>query len=133
MGNHLNIELRPQPAPNLGWKRALGAGAAGAAILTLSHELMRKLIPHPPRMDLVGMRLLQKGSRFAGKTPPKGDRLYGLAMLGDIVANTVYYALAATGARRPSLLRGAIAGGIAGWGAWRLPPLLGLGAKGGRN
>jgi hypothetical protein len=76
-------------------------------------------------MDILGERALARGLRALGVRPPRGRRLHRAALAGDLVANSAYYALVASG-RRP-WLRGALLGGAAGLGAVLLPPVLGLG------
>jgi hypothetical protein len=104
---------------------ALISGAAGAAALTAVHQAARDSIPHAPRMDVLGMRALARGSRHAGMRPPSGRRLYETTLAGDLVANSLYYALVAK-SRHP-MRAGLALGAAAGVGAVLLPPVLGLG------
>lgn len=114
---------RDQPISN--GVRALGAGLAGAAVLTAVHETTRRITPDAPRMDILGERAIEKLTRSAGGTPPRGQALHRLALSGDLVSNSLYYALVGTG--RDAWLRGAALGLAAGVGAVVLPPVLGLG------
>ena len=41
---------------------ALEGGVAGAAALTLLHETIKKTVPNAPRMDLLAMNALSKGT-----------------------------------------------------------------------
>lgn len=107
-------------------ERAL-TGFSGAAAVTLVHETMRKRIPNAPRMDLVGQRGLSRLLRTIGAPVPRGRRLHRSTLLGDLLANSAWYALVGR-ARRP-LLRGAVLGGLAGVGGVVLTPLLGLGRR----
>ena len=109
--------------------RALGPGLVGAAGVTLLHEGLRRVLPDPPRMDVLGMRALAKGQRLLGRRPARGRRLHRQALLGDLVANTLYYALVSLGRPRRPFLRGALLGTLAGVGAVVLPPYLGLGKR----
>ena len=104
---------------------AIVSGAAGAATLTLTHEIVRQLVPGAPRLDKLGMQSLAAMLRFAGVTPPRGDRLRGVTLAGDLLANTLYFAPVAS-ARHVSLLRGVMVGVAAGLGAVFLTPALGL-------
>lgn len=104
--------------------RALAAGAMGACALTLIHELLRRTVPHAPRMDVLGMRGIARLSRAAGARPP--DRLHASAMLADIASNTAYYSLVGA-ARGHGAATGAALGLAAGAGAVLLPGPLGLG------
>jgi len=110
---------------------ALGAGLAGAAALTAFHETARRAIPDiAPRMDVLGRRAIARGMELVGATPPSKDRLQWLALAGDLLMNSLFYALVGAGSPEPkrALLRGAALGSAAGVGAVVLPPLLGLGS-----
>ncbi len=104
---------------------AIVSGAAGAAALTLTHEVVRRLVPRTPRLDKLGMLSIARLVRAMGGTPPRGERLRGYALAGDLLANTLYYAPIAAG-RHISLLRGTLVGLAAGVGAVALTPVLGL-------
>ena len=105
--------------------RALGGGTVGAIALTTLHELTRRTVAHPPRMDVIGMRALSKTNRALGRRPARGNRLFRQTLLGDLAANTLYYSLAGSGPRAPR--RGLLLGAAAGLGAAALPPVLGFG------
>ena len=108
------------------WK-ALGSGLAGALALTAVHEIVRRQSPQAPRMDVLGMRAIARSLEAVGQEPPAGERLHQLALVGDVVSNSLYYSLVGLGKDRHTLRRGAILGLIAGLGAALLPPVLGLG------
>jgi hypothetical protein len=114
------------PQPRL-FLRALGPGLVGAASLTLVHEGARRVLKHPPRMDVLGRRSLKKGIRWFGFTPAQGQRLHRQTLAGDLVSNSLYFALVALGRPKRPYLRGAVLGLLAGVGAVVLPPYLGLG------
>src|SRR3954454_4333488 len=78
---------------------ALGSGLVGACALTCVHETGRRVLPHPPRMDVLGMRSVAKVVRAAGGEPPRGQALREAALAGDVAANTLYYALVGAGGR----------------------------------
>ena len=105
--------------------KALASGAIGAVALNLLHETARQLIPHAPRMEVIGMRALARSMRAAGEEPPPRDALYYLTLLGDLVSNGLYYSLVGTG--KNVWLRGGLLGLLAGIGGALLPPPLGLG------
>lgn len=119
-------ELVSQPR---GFLQSLGPGFAGALSLTLVHQGARAVLEHPPRMDVFGMRAIQKLSRRLGKRPAHGRVLYRQSLVGDLISNTLYYALVAMGRPRRIYLRGALLGALAGLGAVVLPPYLGLGER----
>jgi len=106
------------------WK-ALATGAAGAATVTLAHEVVRQLVPNPPRMDRVGMAALVRLLHAAGASIPGPAKLRGYTLLGDLAGNALFYAPLAIVGKRP-LLRGLVLGVAAGLGAVMLTPKLGL-------
>lgn len=120
------IETEIQPR---GFLQALGPGLVGAVSLTLVHQGARAVLDHPPRMDVLGMRSIKKVSRWFGLRPAHGRTLYRQSMVGDLVSNTLYYALIGLGRPRRPFLRGAFLGALAGLGAVVLPPYLGLGKR----
>ena len=103
--------------------KALGSGMLGACALTLIHETARRFIDDAPRMDVVGMRAIEKTMRAVDVEPPVP--LHEAALVGEVVSNTLYYSLAGSGPRAPR--RGLLLGAAAGLGAAALPPVLGLG------
>ncbi len=104
---------------------AVLSGVAGAVSLNLMHECTRVSMPHPPRVDIVGMRAVAKIARATGHEPPQ--ELRKTAMAGDLVANSLYYGLVGLGGRRNALAIGAVGGLAAGIGALLLSPTLGVG------
>ena len=110
---------------NAAWK-SVATGLAGAAALTLSHEVLRQLVPSAPRMDRLGMAAISRGLSALGISAPRGQRLRGFSLAGDIVSNALFYALVRGGRRRSSWLRGGALGLAAGLGALVLPGVLGL-------
>ncbi|MBC5776006.1 hypothetical protein H8S95_18160 [Pontibacter sp. KCTC 32443] len=104
---------------------ALAGGLAGACVLTLAHESLRRVVPEAPRMDVLGMRAIAKLMEKGGATPPDDKTLHDWAMVGDVISNGLYYSLA--GAGKNAWLRGTLLGALAGIGAITLPGPLGLG------
>ena len=108
--------------------REFAAGLTGAIALTAVHETARRVVPHAPRMDVIGTRAIARPLRAAGRTPPRYRTLHRAALAGDLVSNALYYSLIGlTGPRRTALPRGLLFGLAAGVGAALLPPVLGLG------
>jgi hypothetical protein len=108
---------------------ALASGLAGAAALTLLHESARRIIPHAPRVDVIGMRGIRRPMQAMGMRPPRGRTLFGLSLLGEIASNAAYYALVGIGKPRHALRRGTALGLAAGVGCVLLPPVMGLGRQ----
>jgi len=66
--------------------------------------------------------------RLDTSSPPE-QRLHHWALLGDLVANSVYYGLVGAGSVRHPWRRGTLLGMLAGVGAVVLPGPLGLGRQ----
>ncbi len=105
---------------------ALESGLAGASVLTLIHETLRRINPNAPRMDLLGMNALAKGLRSLNENVPNKSKLFLLTMAGDIIGNSLYYSLTGLGAKKNIWLKGSLLGLGAGLGAVLLPKPLGL-------
>lgn len=106
---------------------ALIGGAVGATALTLIHETARRALPDAPRMDTLGRRALARGMEAVGIEPPQGQAMQTMALAGDLVSNTLFYALAGLGPAEEAIEHGGILGAVAGVGAIGLPPMMGLG------
>jgi hypothetical protein len=106
---------------------AAASGLVGACALTLIHESARRALPAAPRMDVLGMRAIARSMRGVGQEPPPADELHTLALVGDVVSNSLYYSLVGIGRPEGALLRGTLLGLAAGVGAVLLPEPLGLG------
>ena len=104
----------------------LSSGLAGACTVTLLHETIKRVVPEPPRMDLLGMNAISKGLKKTGAKVPGENKLYAIAMAGDLVSNALYYSLAGIGGRKNALVKGSLLGLAAGIGAIVLPGPLGL-------
>jgi hypothetical protein len=104
---------------------AIGGGLVGACALTALHESARRVLPHPPRMDILGMRSIAATAAAVGADPPR--HLHAAALAGDLVSNALYYSLVGAGRPETAVARGAALGLLAGVGAVLLPGPLGLG------
>lgn len=113
--------------------RALTSGIAGALVLTGLHETARRLMPHAPRMDVIGERALSRSIAAVGRNPPKGRQLYRTTLAGELLSNALYYSLVGTGSGSHVLRRGLVIGLAAGLGAVLLPPRVGLGNQPGEK
>jgi hypothetical protein len=108
--------------------KSLAGSFAGACVLTIVHETVRRFVPDAPRMDILGMRSIAKLMKKADLKPPQDKQdLHTMALVGDVVSNTLYYSLTGTG--KNALWRGTMLGLAAGAGAVLLPGPLGLGEK----
>lgn len=108
--------------------QSLGSGLAGAVALNVLHETVRQLAPDAPRVDVLGKRGIVKGYEAVGAKPPRNEKLYGMALAGDLISNGLYYGLVGLNPKQP-LLTGLALGALAGIGAVTLPGPLGLGEK----
>ena len=107
--------------------RCLASGAVGATVLTVIHEKARRAHPDAPRMDLVGMRALRQVLRALGQRVPPRAQVHRLALAGDLIANSIYYAAVPASTTTATWVRGALLGAVAGVGALTLPSQIGLG------
>ena len=108
-----------------GMSRPLVSGLAGAATVTLAHEVMRQLVSGAPRMDRLGMAAVSRGLRALAIRPPRGETLRGATLLGDLFTNALYFAPVAARSKRP-LVRGTLMGAAMGLATITLTPVLGL-------
>jgi hypothetical protein len=105
--------------------KALLSGATAAVSLTILHEGLRRVVPHSPRADILGMRGLAAGARRLGFHPP--EHLHEWALVSDLFANTAYYSAVGLAAKSP-VAAGAAIGAVAGIGLLALPGPMGLGS-----
>ena len=105
---------------------AIAGGVAGATVLTLLHETLRRVNSNAPRMDRLGMEAIDKSLKAVNAEVPEEDDLFKITMAGDIISNSLYYSLSGIGGEDQVLVRGALLGLAAGLGAVYLPKPLGL-------
>lgn len=102
-------------------------GLAGAVTVTVLNEGVRQVLPHAPRIEVIGERVLASSLKALDVDPPQGEALYRWTLLGDLLSNTLYFGLVGLGARQGAWERGGVLGLAAGVGAVTLPRPLGLG------
>jgi len=105
----------------------------GALTVTLLNESVRRLLPHAPRIDVIGERGLSKVLRAIGVDPPRGTALYWSTLVADLLSNSLYYSLIGLGHPEQVGRQGVGLGMTAGLGAAVLPPRLGLGHQPGER
>jgi hypothetical protein len=110
-----------------GLTRRLTSGAIGAVGLTILHELARRRVTNAPRMDLMGMRALRRMSPQLHQPHMSSERLHTVALAGDLVCNSIYYAAIPGRTPTSTWTRAAVLGLAAGCGALLLPEPMGLG------
>ncbi len=104
-------------------------GVAGALTVTALNEGVRRVLPHAPRIEVIGERALAGSLQALNVDPPRGAALYRWTLLGDLLSNTLYYGLVGLGPRQGAWHRGGLLGLAAGLGAVVLPRPLGLGRQ----
>lgn len=102
------------------------AGSAGAVTTNLLHEVVRRLTPDAPRVDLLGMQALSRLLHVVGLPTPEHGPLYVMTLLGDLASNSAYFGVVGAGPRDNAVAVGAVLGVAAGAGAVYLPPYLSL-------
>lgn len=105
---------------------SIAGGLAGACALTLFHQILKNVSPEAPRMDLMGKQAVRKGLDKVSAPLPDDKSLMQIALVGDIISNTIYYSLGVAGKKKYIMPKGALAGIAAGMGAVFLPKSLGL-------
>jgi len=105
---------------------AIGGGIAGAVVVTLLHETVRRLYTEAPRMDLLGMEAMAKTLDSSDIAVPDKKALFNITMAADLVSNSLYYSIAGIGKEKQAVVRGTLLGVAAGLGAVYLPKPLGL-------
>lgn len=108
----------------------LGAvGLAEAVMVTILNESVRRVLPHAPRIEVIGERALARSLEVLDFNSPRGAALYLWTLLGDLASNTLYYSLVGLGTRQGAWKRGGLLGLAASVGAVVLPRPLGLGRQ----
>ena len=98
-------------------------GLAGAAALTLINQGVSSIDKNAPRLDLLGMNAVAK---VAKPKLPLVDKFFPLVLGGDVISNSLYFAMAKGKTKGQTLLRGALLGLGAGLGALTIPQKMGL-------
>jgi hypothetical protein len=116
---------------------ALGAGIVGAVSLNLIHESGRHLIRNAPHVDQIAMRAIGQYILIPFRLEVSLKNLRRIALAGDLISNSLYYALVVGASRRqePKAVwqRSLFWGVAAGAGAVLLPPRMKLGQQFSRN
>ena len=114
------------------WK-AVGSGLAGALTMNLLHESARQVVPHAPRLDVLGTRALLGALHKAGIEPPHGRNLRGVVLIGDVLFNTLLFSIVGARGRQEAVPVGALVGIGAGVATVTLAEPLGLGKQPGQS
>lgn len=108
---------------------AVLSGLIGATTLTVLNEAARRVVPHAPRIEVLGMRAVSRVVRGVDQPAPDYDRLFQWALAGDLISNTAYYSLVSLGRPQRPWLRALLLGLGAGVGAVVVPRPAGLGTQ----
>ncbi len=106
--------------------RALFNGFVGAIALTAAHQALRRSVTDAPKMDKLGKEAVKKLYDAVGKEPPRGNQLYLLSLIGDIITNTLLYSQVGSKGGAGAIGKGISIGLSTGLGTATLPPLLGF-------
>lgn len=105
---------------------AVIGGLAGACALTLVNQVVSRVDREAPRLDLLGMNAVAKFFKGSHAAPAVIKNLLPMSVAGDLVSNTLYYALASGKSKDMTLIKGLALGVGAGLGAVVLPKPMGL-------
>ena len=104
---------------------SMAGGLAGALSVTLMQELLRKVDPSAPRLDLLKKQAAFKIADKIYNGSTDAAKVKNVTFAGDILANTLYFSLTAAAGKR-ALPVGSLLGLSMGAGAMALPSKLGL-------
>jgi hypothetical protein len=122
---HSNFISCVETKTNMKLSAVIG-GLAGACALTLINQVVSRIDREAPRLDLLGMNAVAKFFKGPKTAPLLVQKLLPMSLAGDLVSNTLYYALASGGSKDRTLLKGLVLGVGAGLGAVVLPKPMGL-------
>jgi hypothetical protein len=103
-------------------------GFAGACALTLINQGVSKIDRKAPRLDLLGMNAVAKFIKSPKSVPDIVQKVLPMAVAGDLISNSLYFAMASGRSKQKTMLKGALLGLGAGLGAVTLPKPMGLDA-----
>ncbi len=102
------------------------AGFAGAIVLNIIHESLKKTSKNMPRIDLLGEEALQGGLQYLGTEIPDEEDLYFATLGADLISNGMYYSLIGGGPKNEVWAKAITLGLLGGAGAVILPKHMGL-------
>jgi len=102
---------------------SLAGGFAGACVVTLINEVVRRFDKGAPRIDLLGQEAVAELHHQAGDEVPTKEKLYWEALAADLISNTVYFSIAGTNDKHTEI-QGGMQGIMAGLGAVYAPGLV---------
>ena len=104
---------------------SVAGGLAGALSVRLMQEILRKIDPAAPRLDLLRKQAAFKLADKINGEPVDAKNVNLFCVAGDIIGNTLYFSLTAAAGKR-ALPAGSLLGLGMGAGALTLPAKFGL-------
>lgn len=104
---------------------SVAGGLAGALSVRLMQDILRRIDPTAPRLDLLRKQAAFKIADKINGAPVESVKVNRYCAAGDIIGNTLYFSLTAAAGKR-ALPAGSILGLGMGAGALTLPAKLGL-------
>src|SRR5690349_16475775 len=106
---------------------SMAGGLAGALSVTAMQELLKRVDPSAPRLDLLGKQAAFKIADKIGNGngSVQGPNVNRMAIAGHIISNTLYYSLTAAAGKR-AIPVGSLLGLGMGASAITLPSKVGL-------
>ena len=104
---------------------SVAGGLAGALSVRLVQEILRRIDPTAPRLDLLRKQAAFKIADKINGKPVEAANVNRFSAAGDIIGNTIYFSLTAAAGKR-ALPAGSLLGLGMGAGALTLPTKLGL-------
>ena len=101
---------------------SLAGGFAGACVVTLLNEVIRRYDKEAPRIDLLGQEATAETHKAFGSEVPEQPQLYKQALSADLLSNTIYFSIAGANDKQPEV-QGGIQGVMAGLSAVYAPGL----------
>lgn len=107
-------------------QQSLLGGLVGSIVVNLLAEGIRKNFSTTPRLDEFGQRAMNKGRRKVGLKPMRGASRYWSALAGDILINTLVFALSGAGKKKRYVPQGLGLGALMGASMLVAPKLIGV-------
>lgn len=104
---------------------SMAGGLAGALSVTLMQEILKRVDPSAPRIDLLRKQAAFKIADRVSNGSTDARKVNSMGLAGDIISNTLYFSLTATGGKK-AIPIGSLLGLGMGAGAIALPSKVGL-------
>ena len=101
---------------------SIAGGFAGACVVTLLNQIIKKFDKGAPRIDLLGQEVAAEMHEAVGSDVPAKSQLYKEALAGDLLSNTIYFSIAGANNKQTEV-QGGIQGVFAGLSAVYAPGL----------